>query len=382
MVCYHLIQSPMSDFVFLFLEETLPPELLEHFEGGHVEVTAVPYPNASPHTCLLPTKRPEGTRQAPTISASTDMIVCDNSPVAKPKQVFKQKKLLKNRTEHTKTTMNRNKHDNIPLEKHQVESDSEIPTHINEQVDKESLKNMLPKIPCLSSFKNQDSVCLWSMVDFIEDYEYFIKEGLERDVEIIRTYVNPRNQDKQLDSLDSVGMESSKYVEATTGTLAVESDDNDSSCSSESSICSQENQSCIKTSSDMQQRDNSILSTDQTHPQQFSPVLKQKQDTFLVQKKMKGNVKQSKQIKHDHYHSIHPIKTEFTEEASQSKSAPFPHNENLSPDEYWRGYYRAWRKHYIEASRLYYQKYQRPLNMLTAYHANAIYLEELLKKDR
>ncbi|KAG8132008.1 hypothetical protein E2320_009899 [Naja naja] len=363
----------------LSLPETLPPELLEHFEGGHVEVTAVAYPNASPHTCLLPTKRPEGTSQPPTISASTEIIVSDNSPVAKPKQVFKQKKLLKNRTEHAKKTMNRNKHDNIPLEKHQVESDCETAVHNNEQVDKESLKNMLPKIPCLSSFKNQDSVCIWSMVDFIEDYEYFIKEGLERDVEIIRTYVNPRNQDKQLDSLDLVGTESSKYVEATIGILAGESDDS-SSCSSESSICSQENQSCIKTSSDMQQRENSILSTDQIHPQQFSPALKQKQETILVQKKMKGNV--SKQIKRDQYHSIHPIKTELTEEASQSKSAPFPHNENLSPDEYWRGYYRAWRKHYIEASRLYYQKYQRPLNMLTAYHANAIYLEELLKKDR
>ncbi|KAL7985367.1 hypothetical protein Chor_003937 [Crotalus horridus] len=364
----------------LSLPETLPPELLEHFEGGHVEVTAVPYPNASPHTCLLPVKRPEGIRQHPTITASAEVIVCDNSPVAKPKQGFKQKKLLENRTEeHPKTTMNRNKHENIPPKKHQVEPDCESAVHNNEQVDKESLKNMLPKIPCLSSFKNQDSVCVWSMVEFIEDYEYFIKEGLERDVEIIRTYVNPRNQDKQLDSLDLVGMESSKYAAATTGTLAGEYDSDSRSCSSESSICSQDNQT-----SSMQQRDNSILSIDEIHPQQFSPALKQKQfqDTFLIPKKMKGNVKQSKQIKRDHYHSNHPFKTEFIEEASQSKNAPFPHNENLSPEEYWRRYYRAWRKHYIEASRLYYQRYQRPLNMLTAYHANAIYLEELLKKDR
>ncbi|XP_013922832.1 PREDICTED: probable ATP-dependent RNA helicase DDX20 [Thamnophis sirtalis] len=358
----------------LSLPETLPPELLEHFEGGHVEVTAVPYPNASAHTGLLPTKRPEGTRQPPTISASTEMIVSDNCPVAKPKH-----KLLKNRTEHAKTTVNRKKHDNIPLEKYQVESDCETAVHNNEQVDKESLRNMLPKIPCLSSFKNQDSVCLWSMVDFIEDYEYFIKEGLERDVEIIRTYANPR---KQLDSSDLVGMESSKYMDATTGTLAGESDDDSISCSSESSICSEENQSCIKTSSDIQQTNNSILSNDRVHPQQFSPALEQKQNTFLVQKKMKGNVKQSKQIKRDHYHSIHQMKTELTEEASQRKSASLPHNENLTPDEYWRRYYRAWRNHYIEASRLYYQKYQRPLNMLTAYHANAIYLEELLKKDQ
>ncbi|XP_070601716.1 probable ATP-dependent RNA helicase DDX20 [Erythrolamprus reginae] len=362
----------------LSLPETLPPELLEHFEGGHVEVTAVPYPNASPHTGLLPTKRPEGTRQPPTISVSTEVIVSDNSLVAKPKQVCKQKKLLKNRIEHAKTSMDKNKHDDIPLEKHQVESDCETAVHSNGQGDKESLKKMLPKIPCLSSFKNQDSACLWSIVDFIEDYEYFIKEGLERDVEIIRTYTNPREQDKHLDSLDLVGMESSEYMEATTGTLAEESDYDSSSCSSESSICSQENQSCIKTTSDIQQSETSILST----VQQISPALKQKQDTFLVPKSMKGNGKQSKQIKRDHYPSIHPIKTELTEEASQSKTVPLPHNENLSPVEYWRGYYRAWRKHYVEASRLYYQKYQRPLNMLTAYHANAIYLEELLKKDR
>ncbi|XP_007437902.2 probable ATP-dependent RNA helicase DDX20, partial [Python bivittatus] len=360
----------------LSLPEPLPPGLLEHFKGGDVEVTAVPYPNASLHTSLLPAKRPEGTVQHPTISASTQIIVRENSPAAKPKQGLKQKKLLKNRVEHAKTMINRNTHDNIPLQKHQVETDCETAVHNNEEVDKESLKNMLPKIPCLSSFKNQDSVCTWSMVEFIDDYEYFIKEGLERDVEIIRTYVNPRNQNKHLNSLDLVGMESSKYVATSTGTLTGESDNDSSSCSSESSMCSQENQSCIKASSDVQERDNSILSTDQILHQQFSAALKQKQfqEAFLVQKKMKENVKQNKLNSRNHYsHTIHPFKTE---------RAPFPHYENLSPEEYWRGYYRAWQRHYTEASYLYYQRYQRPLNTLTAYHANAIYLEELLKRDR
>ncbi|KAM6453689.1 putative ATP-dependent RNA helicase DDX20 [Liasis olivaceus] len=360
----------------LSLPEPLPPGLLEHFKGGDVEVTAVPYPNASLHTSLLPAKRPEGIVQHPTRSASAQIIVCENSPAAKPKQGLKQKKLLKNRVEHAKTMINRNTHHNIPLQKHQVETDCETAVHNNEEVDKESLKNMLPKIPCLSSFKNQDSVCTWSMVEFIDDYEYFIKEGLEREVEIIRTYVNPRNQDKHLNSLDLVGMESSKYVATSTGTLTRESDNDSSSCSSESSMCSQENQSCIKASSDVQQRDNSILSTDQIPPQQFSAALKQKQfqEAFLVQKKMKENVKQNKLNRHNHYsHTVHPFKTEH---------APFPHYENLSPEEYWRRYYRAWQRHYTEASYLYYQRYQRPLNMLTAYHANAIYLEELLKRDR
>ncbi|XP_063153501.1 probable ATP-dependent RNA helicase DDX20 isoform X2 [Candoia aspera] len=368
------------------LPEPLPPGLLEHFEGGDVEVTAVPYPNASLHTSLLPAKRLEGAVQHPTISASAQIIVREKSPIAKSKQGIKQKKLLKNRGEHAETMINRNTHDNIPLQKHQVKPDCETAVHNNEEVDKESLKKMLPKIPCLSSFKNQDSVCPWSMVEVIEDYECFIKEGLERDVEIIRTYVNPRNQDKHLNSLDLVGMESSSYVGTTTaGTLTGESDNDSSTCSSESSTYSQETQSCIKASSNTQQRDNSILSIDQKHPQQFSAALKQKQfqEAFLVQKKMKENVKQSKQNRHNHYcHTNHPFKTEFTEEASQGKSAPFPHYENLSPEEYWREYYQAWRRHYAEASRLYYQRYHRPLNMLTAYHANATYLEELLKRHK
>ncbi|XP_062999138.1 probable ATP-dependent RNA helicase DDX20 [Elgaria multicarinata webbii] len=369
------------------LPEPVPPGLMEQFEGWDVEVTAVPYPNASLHASLLPTKKPEGTMQHTIVSTSAQIFPADVSEnPSTTKQKIKQKQLLKSRMEHTKTKITRKPQSShsIPQQKCQMEPDFKT-EQLNKEVEREALKNTLPKIPCLSSFKNPQSTNTWSMAEFVEDYECFIKEGLERDVEIIRSYTGPGEYRKhpERDALDWRGVKSRTHVASTAEVLTAESDSDSSSYSSESSTYSGEDESYIKTSSDTQQRDNCLLSTNQTvqrHSQQFRDVPEQFPDPSLLQKNMKRNGKQSKQSRQSQ--SSRTIKPSKRETAPQDKGAPFPHSVSLNSEECWRAYYQAWRAYYAEASHSCYQTYLRPLNMLTAYHANAVYFEELLRGDR
>ncbi|XP_060133130.1 probable ATP-dependent RNA helicase DDX20 [Zootoca vivipara] len=365
------------------LPECIPPGLMEQFEGWDVEVTAVPYPNASLNASLLPAKRPEGTMQHTTVSTSAP-VVCENSVAAKPKQALKQK--LKMRTEDTKpkTTRKQQSSHSITQQKRQIEPCLQTAEKHNEEMDRETLKSMLPKIPCLSSFKNQQSTSTWSMAEFIEDYEYFIKEGSEREVEIVRSYTGPGEQHQHPESDTNricIETESSLHA-AKARVLTGDSDSDSSSCSSGSSTSSWEDQSYSKASSNTQQRDNGVLTSDQKCVSQFSgvPEPPQFQTSPQLQKIKEQNIKQSNQSRFRC--TTKPSKNENVKSVSEVKPTPFPVCEDQSYEEYWRAYYRAWRDHYAEASRSYYQMYQRPSNFLTAYHANAIYFEELLRGNR
>lgn len=366
---------------------------MEEFEGWDVEVTAVPYPNASLPASLLPAKQIKKEMQYTAVSTSVEIspaVACE-SPAAKPKQAFKQNQLPKSRIGHAKAKLTRKPQSpsRVLEQKHQKERDVNVGQQ-NKEADRETLQKLLPKIPCLSSFKNQQSTSAWSMTEYVKDYEYFVKEGLEREVEIVRSYTAPGEHYKHVesDAFNSTGMESSSCVATAAGVLTGESDSDSSSCSSRSSVYSQEDQSSVRVSSDAHQRDDVTLSTNQTvqrHTQQFSCVPKpeQLQESSSLQKELKQNVKRSKLNSHTHSVPItKPSKGRTTggtaEDDPQAKCLP-PHCENQSSEEYWRTYYQAWRNYYTEASRSYYRMYQRPVNMLTAYHANAVYFEELLR---
>nr|XP_008108041.1 PREDICTED: probable ATP-dependent RNA helicase DDX20 [Anolis carolinensis] len=350
------------------LPEPVSPELMEHFESWGVEVTAVPYPNASLCASVLPTESLEGTMQHKTerSRAQASHVACKNVPAAEPKQIFK-KKLLKSRVEHNEAALTENQRAShrVSQQKLQVEPDLHMGGHCKEEADKKILQDMLPKIPCLSSYKKCLFTNAWSMAGFVDDYEYFIKEGLEREVEIIRSFTGPGEQHKhpESDSFDSTGIESGINTATTTGVWTEESGSDSSSYSSGSSAYCPEDHSYVKHPSSALHSDN-MLSTHQTVQRQIQEASLPEciQEASLTQKKMK----ESKQKRQD---CCAPI------------TKPFKKNkcsENLSAEEYWRSYYRAWRDYYKEASRSYYQMYQRPPNMVTAYHANAIYFEELL----
>ncbi|XP_048353581.1 probable ATP-dependent RNA helicase DDX20 [Sphaerodactylus townsendi] len=365
------------------LPDPVPPELMEHFEGGDVEVTAVSYPNASLHP-PLPAKQPEGTVQPSAVvscARESSVAACENLSAAKPKQAPKQKRLLKSRTGHgsTKRTIQDQLSSHCTIEpKHQPKLVVQTGTQQNKQEeDKEALSNLLPKIPCLSSYKTHQTANTWSMAEFVEDYEYFIKEGLEKDVEIVRSYTGPGEHHSGNDALDWKGMESSMCTAATADAWTEESDSDSSTYSSDSLTCSSEDQSHSKASSDIQKGEEVGFSADRTsqkHPQQSCnvPELQEIPEPPPLQKS-KQNVKQSRQSCRPP--ATKPSKRGIVKGASQRKPDPAFLCENQSYEEYWKAYYRAYRDYYPTAS----YSYDRAYNWLTAYRANAVYMEELLR---
>uniref|UniRef100_A0A8D0BKF3 Probable ATP-dependent RNA helicase DDX20 n=1 Tax=Salvator merianae TaxID=96440 RepID=A0A8D0BKF3_SALMN len=372
------------------LPEPVPPGLMEDFDSWDVEVTAVPYPNASLPTSLLPAKRPEeGMQHTPGGSSVQISSACENIASARPKQLLKQKRLLKSRTEPVKEKNTRNllSSHGATQQKHCTEPEPQTSLSHKEITDRETLQKMLPKIPCLSSFKNNQSINIWNIADFVQDYECFVKEGLEKDVEIVRSCTGPgelhRYPEHDANTIQA-GMEFNKCVE-TADVVTEEYDSDSSSCSFRSSVSSLVGQSHNKISSDAQQRDSGTLSGGQTTQKQTSqfsdiPRAKQVQENHL--KTTEQKVKQSKQNRQNHYHSTKLSKKETIDYESQNKYAPLFHSENNGSEEYWRAYYRAWQQHYAEAFHSYSQMYHRPLNYLTAYHANAVYFKELLRGSK
>ncbi|XP_066479870.1 probable ATP-dependent RNA helicase DDX20 [Tiliqua scincoides] len=365
------------------LPEPIPPELMDQFEGWDVEVTAVPYPNASLHASLLPAKRPEGTGQNKAASTSVQScpVACESPAAAKSKQDLGQKRSLKSRTEHAKAKAaprNPQPSHSTTQQKCQMESDLQTAgqRHKLEQ-EQEALKSMLPKIPCLSSFKNQQSTSTCSIAELIEDYEYFIKEGLEREVEIIRSYSGPgeQHQHPESDAVDCATVESSKPA-ATAAASAGELDSDSSSSTSGASICSEEDQLSVQVSSDTQQRDHDVLSTEETLQRcagrsSTSPKQEKFQEAPCLPKKIKPNMKQSRPI-----NQPHPVKS-FKRETVEY--APPGNREDMSYEDYWKAYYWAWQEYYAANSHSYYQMYQKRLSRWSAYRANEVYFQELLK---
>nr|XP_056700229.1 probable ATP-dependent RNA helicase DDX20 [Euleptes europaea] len=366
------------------LPEPVPPELMEQFEDRDVEVTAVSYPNASLQS-TLPVKQPEGPMQHMAVGSSSQksssVTACENLPAAKPKQALKQKKAPKSRAEHsnTKRTITDQQSFHCTTEpkchpKLVVETGGQ---QNKQEEDKEALRNLLPKIPCLSSYKTDQSTNTWSMAKFVEDYEYFIKEGLEKEVEIVRSYTGPGEHHSRNDALDWKGMEPSTCAVTTADTWTGESDSDSSSYSSGSLTYSSEDQSHSKASSDTQKGEDGELSTDQTfprHSQPFrgAPERKEIPEPPLLQKS-KQNVNQNRQSCYPP--AANPSKKGAVKGAPQCKPDPSFLRENQSYEEYWKAYYQAYRDYYATAS----YSYDRMYNWLTAYRANAVYVEELLR---
>lgn len=378
---YAVCFSDIAVGIFLYYEEPIVPELMDQFKGWDVEVTAVSYPNASLH--VLPAKGPEGTGQNKAASTSAQIhpvVACESPAAAKSKQDLRQKKSLKSRPEHAKAKVaprNPQPSHSTTQQDCQTEPDLQIVgQHHKLEQEQEALKNTLPKIPCLSSFKNQQSTSTWSVAELIEDYELFIKEGLEREVEVIRTYSGPGEQlqHPESDALNCIRIGSSRPA-ATVDASAEESDSDSGSCSSSStsSTYSEENQPNVQTPSDTQQRGHDVLSREetlQTHARvpRSSPKQNKFQEATRLSRKMKPDMKQSRPV-----HQPHPAKSFKAEE-----DAPRGNHEELSYEDYWKAYYWAWQEHYAAISP-YYQMYRKRLNWWTAYHANEVYFEELLK---
>ncbi|NXY69077.1 DDX20 helicase, partial [Glareola pratincola] len=365
------------------LPEPIPPGMMDQFEDGEVEVKPVVHTGASVNSdtvCL----RPEEPVLQPVQNTFSEVPQAlsnhlgGNSPVERPKKAQKQKQ-IKKYTNSANTEKGNRKHQtsSCHIEQGQVKTVSRTDgQHNTRSPDEEALKKNLPSIPCLSSFKKQQNNP-WNFSEFVEDYEYFIKEGLEREVEILRSYSGPGEQCE----LPRNGGVERKEVEQNTETVAngVVSGDSDGSYSSRASSKSREYNSCFEALSDTPEKNavptvrqgRADFSSTPDKPQELSQVPKQNQ---VKKKVLKQNAKQKK----SHNHQFPSSSLRKTEDdcscSSWDDGVPY---EAWSYKDYWKSYYQAWQNYYAAVA--HYRKSYRHFNWMSAYHVNSVYLQELLK---
>ncbi|NXY46469.1 DDX20 helicase, partial [Ceuthmochares aereus] len=360
------------------LPEPIPPGMMDQFGDGVVEVKPVTQTGTSVNSdtvCLRleqPVQQPiqnsfsEGPR--PLFKNLPD----DSSSVERPKKALKQKQKKSTNSVNTgKSSTTPQNSSSCKEQRNRVKTISRTDgQHNTPPPDEEVLRNNLPRIPCLSSFKKHQSKP-WNFSEFVEDYEYFIKEGLEREVEILRSYSGPGEQCE----LPRNGGVEWKEAECDTEVIAngVSSDESDGLCSTRASSNNRENN--LEAFLDTQERD-SVVTMHQGCPtpeklQEPSRVPKQSQ---AKKKAPKQNAKQKK----SHHHQIPTPSTGKTRDhcsgCSWDDGVP---RESWSYKNYWKSYYEAWQNYYAAMS--HYRKAFRPWSWANAYHANTIYLQELLK---
>ncbi|NXL95457.1 DDX20 helicase, partial [Alectura lathami] len=371
------------------LPEPIPPGMMDQFEDWEVEVKPVVYTGASVnsdtvcHKAEEPVLQPGQNSFAEVPQPHSNLPIDDNT-VERPKKALEQK-LVKKCTNSANVEKSSRKHkrsSGSTEQRSRVEAVSGVGGQSNTEVpDEEALKKNLPRIPCLSSFKNHQNN-LWSFSELVEDYEYFIKEGLEREVEILRSYSGPGEQRE----LPRNGDAEWKEMEHNTDTVANGgvSDDSEGSYSSRASSSSNESNSCLEAFSDAQEK-NAVPSTDQGLTG-FRPTPEKSKELSQVPKRnqvknkvLKQNAKEKK--KHSHqYPNPSPRKTKGgCSCGSRDDGVPGYAHEAWSYQNYWQSYYQAWQNYYAAVSHSHYRKSYRYLNWMNAYHANSVYLQELLK---
>lgn len=373
---------PLTEWcLFLFCAEPIPPGMMEQFEDGQVEVKPA-IPTGPVVNCDTVCPKPEQPVLQPVQNGFPDIpqppsnLPRDNSSVERPKKTPKPKKMKKctnpanvekNRTPQTSSCLTEQRNQVKPISRRDAQHSTQAP-------DEEALKKNLPKIPCLSSFKTQ-LTNPWSFSDFVEDYDYFIKEGSEREVEILRSYSGPgeqrglpRNGDVEWEEMEHHPETAAEEVSA----------DSDGSGSSRGSFNSRANNSCSEAFSDTQEP--SPVSPARRGPPGFCPTPEKPWEPSHGPRKKEVTKKvpnQNAKARKSHGHQFCSPATSRAEEEQSCSSWGDAAHEGWSSEHYWRCYYEAWQS-YCSAVSHYSRSYWH-LSCLSAYHTNSVYLQELLR---
>ncbi|KAK2490563.1 hypothetical protein MC885_007020, partial [Smutsia gigantea] len=277
--------------------------------------------------------------------------------------------------------------------KNPVQTSVENSTNRHHQV-KEALPVSLPRIPCLSSFKIHLPHTL-TFAELVEDYEHYIKEGLEKPVEIIRHYtgageqtVNPQN-----DFVRNRITEERVQILASSSQSGNSESDSDS-YSSRTSSQSKGNKSYLEGSSDTQPKDSEsapmdgrisleqLLNGNDTpnHAYQESPEIQ------IKARHEEGASQRAKQSRRNlPRRASYQLQSEPQEDGWYDccrETHPSFSDTYQNYEEYWRAYYRAWQGYYAAASQSYYWNAQRHPSWMAAYHMNTIYLQEMMRGNQ
>ncbi|KAM9369399.1 putative ATP-dependent RNA helicase DDX20 [Phaethornis superciliosus] len=365
------------------LPEPIPPGMMDQFEDGDVEVKPVGCTGASVTSDTVGV-RPEEPVLQPAQSSSSETpqplssLPVNNSSAEKPKKTLKQKQIKCTNSANPEKGVRKPQTSPCCTEQRrtQVKTLSRRDGQCKAQSpDEEALKKSLPKIPCLSSFKNHQNNP-WSFSAFVEDYEHFIKEGMEREVEVLRSYSGPGGQCE----LPRNGGVEWKEVEHTESMANGEvSGDSDGSYSSRASSMSRESDSSCEAFSDAQEQSDvppmgqggAAFCPTPEKPQEVTQVPEPNQ---MKKKVLKQNAKQKKNQNHQF---PGPARRKTEDNCSCSSWDDGVPGEAWSYKNYWKSYYQAWQNYYDAVA--HYRNSYRQFSWMNAYHLNSIYLQELLK---
>ncbi|NWU91105.1 DDX20 helicase, partial [Upupa epops] len=368
------------------LPEPLPAGMLDQFEDGEVEVKPAVHTGASVNSdtvCLKPEEpvpQPvqNGFSKVPQPLSNPPG---GNSSAHRPRKTLKQKQTKKctNSANPEKAAGSHQTSSCRTEPRNQVKTISRTDGQQNTRtLDEEAVRKSLPQIPCLSSFKKQPQN-LWSFSDFVEDYKYFIEEGMEREVEILRSYSGPEEHHE----LPRNGGVESQEVEHHTETENSVSADSDESSSSMASSVSRKSNSYLEAFPKPRER-NAVPTRRQgpagsgsagsspapEKPQKLPQNPKQHRGKKQVTKQ---NAKQKKQPCSQ---SPSPSTRETEDDCSCSSCEDEVPYDQIYKN-YWKSYYQAWQDYY--AAMFQDRRGYRHLNWMDSYHINSVYLEELLK---
>ncbi|KAF6292732.1 DEAD-box helicase 20 [Rhinolophus ferrumequinum] len=254
------------------------------------------------------------------------------------------------------------------------------------------LPESLPQIPCLSSFKTHVP-CAMTFAELVGDYEHYIREGLEKSVEIIRHYVGPGDQTGNPRN----GFVRNRITEERVQALAGGSQSGDSqsdseSCSSRTSSQSKGNKSYVEGSSDTQLKDlestlaDGHFSVEQPLHGNDTPNLEAYQESPEIQIKARHKEGVNQRAKQSRRSLPRRSSCRWRAEPREEGWYDHPREPPVSfsgtyqdYEEYWRAYYRAWQDYYATAAQSYYWNAQRHPGWMVAYHMNTVYLQEMMR---
>lgn len=273
-------------------------------------------------------------------------------------------------------------------------SDSKIP---------QGLDNSLPKIPSLSSFK-RPVVCTSSFAELVEDYEQFIKEGLEKHVEVIRVYSDTRghaerpaseNLEEENNSMDMASdavnmieqcnpsLNSSDESYSSSSSLSESEDSSEESGHSQEKLNTKERSS---SSPDLSAEKTDEAAVCQLNVDDFPEEMQQasvvkancsvgKDIIISNPKKLR---KRGKKVTQMFRRELCPETQDDMHQLDYMNASAFPYG-SMSYADYWRSYYQAWQSYHSAVSSSYYRNVYKCSNWMSAYHMHSVYLHEMLK---
>ncbi|XP_066209170.1 probable ATP-dependent RNA helicase DDX20 [Saccopteryx leptura] len=389
------------------LPDPIPPGLMEECLDWDVEVRAAvhTYGLAGAPSQPLQTQAQEIERTSHTQTAHSNHVAsCRNASVSglavRSKATTKQKLPVKSHSEcgiPEKAGSPKALGCAVQLEEHMdssVEPPAENCSNSQPQA-REDLPVSLPQIPCLSAFKIHPP-CTLPFAELVEDYEHYIKEGLEKPVEIIRHYTGPGGQAVNPQN----GFVRNRVTPESVRVLASSSQSGDSesdsgSYSSRTSFQSKGNKSCVAGSSDIPLKGlestpaDGRVSLEQTLNGSDTPNLVECPGSPEVQVKARPTEGAQQRAKQSRRRPPRRSSSRAQTDPQEGEGyARHRESHEGSPgayqdyEEYWRAYYRAWHEYYAAASQSYYWNAQRHPGWMAAYHMNSVYLQEMLRGNQ